>query len=128
MTVLELPEKLVLNHDDIDSDHQIFIELIDKILGADKKSFASCFNELVEHTQAHFNRENELMTQTGYKAIGEHKGEHDRVLGDLMRFKQRVDAGSFAFARAFVKDQMPEWFHTHITMMDAALVLHLKSN
>lgn len=118
---------VLLGYEDIDHDHQEFTVLIEKALEADNVAFPTIFDELLDHTRQHFERENNLMETSNYAAIGEHRGEHTRVLGEFEQFRKRVQRGLIPFGRAFIQDRLIPWFELHITTMDAALVVHLRS-
>jgi hemerythrin-like metal-binding protein len=90
--------------------------------------FAVRFAELVTHTRLHFDYEQQLMRNFAFPAINEHTGEHQRVLGELTRFARPVETGRTHFARAYVREALPAWFHLHATTMDSALAAHLKVN
>ena len=111
----------------MDETHREFVDLVNRLTAAGNESFAALFAELVRHTEAHFEAENMLMQATGFPAIREHMDEHRRVLGDLMRMQGRVDAGSAAMARAYVREQIPDWFSLHALTMDSALAAHIKA-
>ncbi len=111
----------------MDTTHQEFIALVNRLNLADKKLFQSLFAELVEHTRNHFESENQLMQETAFSATSEHQGEHLRVLGELTRFAQMVEKGSITIAKSYVREMLPGWFTLHAATMDSALAAHLKS-
>lgn len=129
-------ESLLIDHedpryklgvDDMDSTHLQFIYLVNQLYMADKTDFCSLFDDLVKHTEIHFNAENTLMKSSGFPASSEHMDEHLRVLGELHRIDRLVKDGSITIARAYIKDRLPEWFNLHAMTMDSALAAHLKS-
>jgi len=111
----------------MDDTHREFVSLLNESLSSDDNDFADLFDQLIEHTRQHFQREEELMTKYHFPAYAEHKDEHQRVLGELDQFKKRVDKGLIAFGRNYIKDRMPEWFRLHAASMDSALAAHLKN-
>lgn len=115
-----------LGHAQMDQTHSEFINLVNRIAEAGKQEFASLFNQLVEHTKAHFEQENEWMEETAFPAMAEHQGEHRRVLSDLEQFQTRVNQGATTMARAWLKQTVPEWFKLHLANMDAALARHMQ--
>ena len=127
MTLIEKTDSLLTGNTLIDNDHDEFITLLNQLDSANNSKFPALFQQLYEHTEHHFERENQLMSQFSFPAEGEHKGEHLRVLGEFKQFKSRVDKGLITFGRAFVKDRLPEWFRLHVTTMDSALVAHIKT-
>jgi hemerythrin len=116
-----------LGLEQMDTTHQEFISLVNRLNLADKSLFQELFAELLEHTQLHFESENQLMQKTGFSAMSEHNGEHLRVLGELSRFAQMVQKGSITIARSYVREMLPSWFSLHAVTMDSALAAHIKS-
>ncbi|MGZ5000994.1 MAG: bacteriohemerythrin [Methylomonas sp.] len=109
----------------IDSDHQAFVELLNQLNVTSNADFPALFGALFEHTEQHFERENQLMQKYGFPAEAEHRGEHQRVLGEFKQFQSRVDKGMLAFGRSFVKERLPQWFQLHVMTMDSALAAHI---
>lgn len=116
-----------LGYEAIDYTHKEFIALVNKIGKAPGEDFADLFIQLAIHTEAHFAAEERLMEQSGFPAIREHLSEHQRVLGELHRFGQRVQAGSIVMGRAYITEQVPQWFRLHTSTMDSALAAHLNN-
>ncbi|MBM97012.1 MAG: hemerythrin [Oceanospirillaceae bacterium] len=115
-----------LGNPEIDSDHANFEQLLHQVLEASNAEFPALFRQLADEVKAHFERENQLMEESQYPAIAEHRGEHRRVLGDFEQFLTRLDRGRINFCRAYAMETLPGWFSLHVTTMDAALVQHLK--
>ena len=115
----------VLGHEVFDQDHAQVAELIAGLSSTEGDEFVCLFCELDDHLNAHFNRENTLMTLFSYPQMDEHRADHTRVLGDMARFRQRAEQGRIRFAKAYVTDQLPGWLGLHISTMDAALVRYV---
>jgi hemerythrin-like metal-binding protein len=126
MTIFETTIPLSVGYDPIDNDHGIFIDLINQLDKANNTDFPGLFMKLYVHTEEHFESENRLMAQFGFPAETEHKGEHQRVLGEFKQFKTRIDKGLITFGRSFVRERLPQWFVLHIKTMDSALSAHIK--
>lgn len=105
--------------------HLEFAQLVNALADANGSAFVELFTKLFEHSQAHFAREKELMESSQYASLAEHDSEHQRILGEMKQYKRKVDKGAISFARAYVKDRLPEWFQLHLTTMDSALAFHL---
>ena len=114
-----------LGHDDIDQDHEHFYQLINRIQVCTNQELAGLFQQLLQLAQPHFDRENHLMQISGFSAQEEHKSEHARLLGELRQFKRGIDRGNQVFARAYLRDRLPQWFELHLQTLDSALVAHL---
>ena len=111
----------------MDETHLEFVELVNQLNVIDKAGFADLFMQLIEHTQQHFESENQLMLQTQFPATQEHQAEHLRVLGDLQRMTRSINKGSTLMARSYVREMLPSWFKLHAVTMDSALAAHINS-
>ncbi len=125
MALLEKTDTLTVSYESIDNDHEKFINLLNALDTANNADFPVLYRQLYEHTERHFERENQLMGEYAYPGITDHKGEHQRVLGKFKQFKSRVDKGLITFGRSFVKDRLPQWLTLHVTTMDNALAMHI---
>ncbi len=115
-----------LDMPEMDETHREFLALLNLLAEAKGHEFEKLFLQLFEHTEQHFAREKELMEESGFPALGEHVDEHRRILGELNQYKRKVTKGATSFAKAYVKDRLPEWFRLHLSTMDSALAAHLK--
>lgn len=120
-------QAFLLGLPEMDDTHREFIQLLNELDAADNAAFPALFDQLIGHTQLHFQQEDRLMTESQFPAYSEHHGEHQRILGELNIFKKRVDKGLISFGRNYVRDRLPEWFRLHAGSMDSALVGHLKN-
>lgn len=119
-------DDLLLGDVGMDHMHQEFLDLHARLLQAKGPEFAECFTALLEHTRRHFTSEEILMDATAFPSAAEHKADHQRLLGELDRFSQRISAGSTVMAKAWIKEQVPDWFVMHVLSMDSALAAHLQ--
>lgn len=126
MRIDEFEQRLLLDMPQMDKTHREFIDLLYALDKASAAEFVNLFPTLIEHTRAHFDAEQKLMEASRFPATGEHRSDHQRVMGDLMRLGERVAAGSTAMGRAYVREQLPQWFDIHVQTMDSALAVHLK--
>ena len=115
-----------LGMEEMDYTHREFIVQVAALIAANNEKFPVLFQELVDHTREHFTAEGQLMRASKYKGLPEHESEHHRVLGELQQLNRILKRGHLPLVRAFVKEGLMEWFNTHLAMMDAALVMHLK--
>lgn len=115
-----------LGVEEMDETHRQFVDLVNRLGKADKQAFITLFEVLLQHTQAHFAAETRLMQESRFPAMREHEDDHQRVLGDINRFAARTAAGSTLMARAYLIEQLPDWFNLHALTMDSALAAHVK--
>lgn len=105
---------------EMDDTHREFLEMVETARAARGEVFARLFGELLTHTEAHFAHESTMMAACRFSAITAHEGEHQRVLAELRRMADRLAQGHGALARAYL-DGLPDWFRSHLAMMDSAL-------
>jgi hemerythrin len=67
------------------------------------------------------------MRSSKYRGLPEHESEHHRVLGELQQLNRGLKRGRILLVRAYVREGLPEWFNSHLAMMDSALAMHLKN-
>jgi len=115
-----------LGVNELDEAHRDFIEQVAALIAASNTEFPELFQALVTHTREHFIAESKLMREAKYQGLGVHEAEHHRVLGELQQLNRSLKRGRLPLVRAYVKEGLPEWFDTHLAMMDGALVAFLK--
>jgi hemerythrin-like metal-binding protein len=111
----------------MDRDHEEFLNLLVRLNKAGDAEFPALFQKLVDHLRLHFVHEGRLMRLGKYSALGEHEGEHHRLLGELLQFNRNVKRGRLQLARAYVRIGLAEWFDLHLATMDSALAVHAKA-
>lgn len=112
----------------MDDTHQDFLRLCLIAAKAEGPDFVQQFQALFEHTHQHFAEEEARMLTSVYPAYAEHRADHQRILGDMNRFCQRLTLGRTAMAKAWLKESLPAWFDVHAKTMDSALAAHLKNH
>lgn len=113
---------------EMDEVHHEFIKQVAALIAASNAEFPALFQALVNHTREHFTAEGRLMHESKYRGLPEHESEHHRVLGELQQLNRSLWRGHLPLVRAYVKEGLPEWFDTHLAMMDGALVMHLNNS
>lgn len=116
-----------LGMDAMDNTHREFIAQVASLIAADNAEFPVLFQALISHTREHFTAEGQLMRASKYRGLPEHESEHHRVLGELQQLNRSLKHGHLSLVRAYVKEGLPQWFDTHLAMMDSALAMHLKN-
>ncbi len=73
----------------------------------------------LEHTEAHFARENELMQQVGFPAYPVHAGEHESALKGMQSIVDDWQANKdLDQLQDYVFKLWPDWFLAHVSTMD----------
>ena len=85
-------------------------------------------NQWLEHTKAHFARENNLMETYNFPAFHCHHQEHLDALEGLESiinaWQEKANLDSMA---TYVRDTWPEWYINHISTMDTVTSAYIKS-
>lgn len=127
-TMLEnFEENYQLGDSQMDSTHQEFLSACDLAAGAKGEEFGPAFERLLKHTEEHFDSEEQRMLAIGHTSYAEHRADHQRILGDMSRFNERVQAGRGMMAKAWLKDSLLAWFDIHAKTMDSALAADIKA-
>lgn len=104
-------------------DHDEFASLREQLLariaeGA-REAIDTMLDELHAHTRRHFADEEQLMRDTNFPIYPIHKGEHERVLGDIaMRIAHWRQHGDLVALRNWLDAGVGEWLLEHIGSMD----------
>lgn len=126
MAVLQWSEAFVLGMPVMDETHEAFVKLLAEVVNASDAQLMPLWQGLVDHTDAHFAREDRWMTATGFSADNCHSSQHQIVLKVMREGLKRGHAGNLAVVRQMA-DELGVWFPQHANAMDAALALHLRS-
>ena len=82
----------------------------------------------LEHTKAHFDRENTLMEKYGFPAFHCHHGEHVEALQGLQSIIQEWEENNdLGILAAYVANVWPQWYVNHISTMDIVTSAFIKS-
>ncbi|MFZ3018429.1 MAG: hemerythrin domain-containing protein [Gallionella sp.] len=111
----------------MDHTHREFAAQLGALIAANDAEFPALFQALIDHTRIHFTEEGRLMRTSKYRGLPEHESEHHRVLGELLQLNRSLKRGRILLVRAYVREGLPEWFDSHLAMMDSALAMHLKN-
>ncbi|WP_006788174.1 hemerythrin family protein [Thiorhodospira sibirica] len=78
--------------------------------------------DFIEHSRAHFNREELLMRQTNFPPLQRHKQEHDQRLEQLVACMDDLDAGVITLEelRDLFLNEFGPWYLQHCATMDVA--------
>lgn len=109
--------------DEMDSDHRILIDLLNRIHEASERSdrdlALNVLDELQRYTEWHFAREEALMQYHGYEFASEHRNEHRKLALQVRDYVEDLEAGSVGVhdIAAF----MQRWLLAHIAGSDRHL-------
>jgi hemerythrin len=117
-------------------DHEEAMRLLDRIVeslasstGSESPGLRKDLRDFIEHTRAHFNREESLMKDVGYPPLPVHKQEHDQRLEELVSFLDDLDADAVSLdeLRELFMGRFLPWYRRHCATMDAATERYVKA-
>jgi hemerythrin-like metal-binding protein len=126
MTVLHWSDSYNLGISLMDATHIEFVDLQARVLAAPDAQLMPLWQELVEHTESHFAREDRWMQDTGFSSDNCHSSQHKLVLQVMQEGLKRGLAGDLAVVRQMA-NELGLWFPQHANAMDAALAQHLQA-
>ena len=98
---------------------EIISSIQDEQNGNQLNNLSQKLNAWLDHTKAHFARENELMQETGFPAYSIHLNEHEVALKQMTSIiKAWQDNQDIDCVEDYVFNLWPEWFEGHVNTMD----------
>jgi hemerythrin-like metal-binding protein len=110
----------------MDDTHEACVALLGEVVLATDETLLSQWALLIDHTQEHFDREDQWMAETGFSAGNCHSTQHSVILQVMREGGKRGLMGDLDLVRQMAFE-LGLWLANHIQSMDAALALHLKS-
>ncbi len=104
----------------IDDDHADFERLLETVKKQDDAALSGGLADLRKHMAEHFEREQNLMRETGFPMVMIHRNEHQRVLAWTDSVIIALERGDTEFVRHFLNVELPQWFVQHAATMDTA--------
>ena len=122
MTLLTLNETCSIGVRAMDDQHGILMDTITElrqalVLGAGREQLREVLDRLIEFTRMHFWSEEQLMEQSAFPGLAEHRSEHHGMLAQMIQSAHRVQYGQGAQMRPLV-DLLCKWFAEHIESLD----------
>lgn len=125
MNTLQWSDALSLDLPLMDDTHREFVDLLAHAAQAGDDNLLDAWKRLIEHTQEHFDREDQWMADTGFSATHCHTTQHHVVLQVMREGARRGQDGDLALVRQMASE-LALWFPQHAQSMDAALALHVR--
>ena len=109
----------------IDNDHRHMIALMRELHAAleEKKGrevLESMLSDLIQYTQEHFKREEDVMQGMRYAEFVQHKQEHERLIYQVLLLRKRFADGEVAISGE-LSTFLYEWLFDHILKVDKKL-------
>lgn len=106
----------------MDDQHGILMEAVNElrlalVRGCGQDRISEMLDQLIEFTRMHFSSEEQLMEQTGFAGLAEHRAEHHRLLAEMLQAAHRLQYGEALHLRP-VLCSLHDGFLRHIEGMD----------
>jgi hemerythrin len=121
-----MSEDLTLGVAEMDGIHAEFITLLEHAKRSSGSDFIAGFEALIEHTEAHFAREEEIMRSHDYYGTQEHSSEHETLLDEMRYFFAKAKKLP-PLGRSYIDDYASEKFRRHVINIDSQLAMFLKA-
>jgi hemerythrin-like metal-binding protein len=125
MSIITWSNMLSVGVSEIDHQHQVLIDLINRLgavsdLASDSKNQQSVLDEMTCYAGAHFTYEAELMRQIDYVQSPQHLREHSDFVDAVKAMLQRRTLGESLQAQEFLVF-LRNWLVNHILSTDRQL-------
>lgn len=112
---------------EIDSQHQFFLKLINKIIdnSSDSDAVDNLIEELLLYTRFHFKSEENIMMQLRYPLIQDHQKIHLDLISKLSDLITTSKIKQNQLSE--IIDFLVDWFIIHTTTEDKKIAIHEKS-
>jgi hemerythrin-like metal-binding protein len=82
----------------MDDQHGILMDAMNElrqavVRGGGREEISALFDRLIEFTRMHFSSEEQLMEQSGYPGLAEHRAEHQSMLAQMLQAAHRIQYG-----------------------------------
>jgi len=120
-----------VGNEQIDNEHKVFVEIIGRVYEAisKKKSIGDIerlLRELEAYAVFHFLSEENIMIDSAFPELNEHKKEHEKLLNALnIKIKNIISLDEVPDALVYF---LVNWFVEHTTSRDLNLAKHLGNN
>ena len=128
----EFDISLVTGNEEIDGQHQEWIDKINKLLaccenGGGKLEAIKMLEYMADYSEFHFAAEEKLQEDVDYPALDEHREKHDefrRVVEELHDMLEEEEGPSDRFVEA-VQKNVVDWLYKHIRTFDSSVATYI---
>jgi hemerythrin len=125
------PEPRALNHDEIDRQHTLQLDLLRALAeavdaGSERRLLDEILDRLVDFTDIHFASEQMLMRLYSYPDFQVHLQQHEETLERIAGLRRRLDDGGGGIDRRAI-ETLSAWIVDHIRYADRIFAQYLNS-
>lgn len=106
----------------MDDQHGILMDAMNElrlalVRGAGREQVSKLLDQLIEFARMHFASEEQLMEQTGYPGLAEHRKLHHTILAQILESAHRLQYGEGVEMQSLLC-YLRDWFLQHIEESD----------
>lgn len=121
---IEWMDSYRLGHPDIDAQHQMLFNMVNRLLAATEKAgLTEAIANLFEYTQEHFTREETIMRAIAYPHTEAHVAQHTTLLSKLDNVAELI--ANYTFDVTSFRTFFSAWVLAHMETQDAQLVTYI---
>ncbi len=132
MTHIEWDNKYEVGNIEIDSEHKVFVRILQKIISAvekkNHKHIERLVNEIYKYADFHFHSEETVMIEIDYPDLSTHKKEHEKLLIELGNRISVSGDGEYIRPMTELINFLMDWFINHTVSVDKKLANYLRDN
>jgi hemerythrin len=126
MSTIKWDKKYEIGNVEIDSEHKIFVRIIQKIVRAaemkkDHTYVERLIYELLKYADFHFYSEETVMMEMNYPDITNHQKEHEKLILKLREMVSVVEFKDYSRPMNDLIKLLTDWFATHTITVDKKL-------
>ena len=131
MAFLQWKSEYSVGNDQMDQQHQVLVELINKMhdamkMGKGSSEAEKIVSEMIEYSAMHFSSEEKLMNQIKFVGLNQHLIEHKSFMTKANEFQEQINSGSFTLSMD-IANFLKDWLSNHILVNDMAYAKLLKN-
>ncbi|MBI3445999.1 MAG: hemerythrin family protein [Magnetospirillum sp.] len=117
MPTIQWTESMSVDVPALDKDHKKLIHMINDLDMA-SPDFLELFNEVLDYTNGHFEREEAHLEGISYPGLEGHRAQHDDFADQVARLLKEYKAQAFDAQDTRLKDFLWTWLKGHILIED----------
>lgn len=130
MTIFFWNDDLSVRNRFIDNDHRHLIGLLNSVYdamneGKGPEVVGPVLDDLIQYTQSHFKREENVMRRLHYAEYAAHKEEHDRLTEKALEMQRKFLSGETKLTVDLLQFLF-DWLFDHIIKVDTKLALAIR--
>ena len=127
MTTISWTDAMSVDVPALDKDHKKLIHMINDLDQA-HPDFLELFNDVLDYTNGHFDREEAHLESIGYPGLDGHRTQHDSFADEVALMLKEYKSEAFDPGDTRLKDFLWTWLKGHILIEDLRYAAWTRAN